>query len=57
MEIHILKEEKMPSIILSVPAEKIVKSYFKLCGVVAALSFVNLMLIWKMVEKVFDEEE
>lgn len=57
MAIHILKEEKMPNIILSIPAEKIVKSYFKLCGVVAALSFVNLMLLWGLVGKVFDEEE
>lgn len=47
----------MPNIILSIPAEKIVKSYFKLCGVVAALSFVNLMLLWGLVGKVFDEEE
>ena len=47
----------MPSIILSVPAEKIVKSYFKLCGVVAVLTFINLTLLWGLVGKVFDEEE
>lgn len=47
----------MPSIILSIPAEKIIKSYFKLCGVVAALTFINLTLLWGLVGKVFGEGE
>lgn len=47
----------MPNIIMSVPAEKIIKSYLKLYGVVAVLSVINLTLLWGLIGKVFDEED